>query len=143
MEGEMIIVSIVGGIFTVITIQLINHNWFKRQDHRLKNTKDMKELEYKHKKGMKKLGLTVKTPLSKGGFDLGNLGKILGNLDDETILSLKDALTGEGYDIPTEGGDLASTFLKAIPEDTLKSIAKGFVDKTSAGAKETNIKFEQ
>jgi hypothetical protein len=104
MEGEIIVVSLIGTIGTVITIQLLNHNWFKRQDHRLDNEIKMKELEYKHKKSMKRLGITSKKGPSAGGFNLETLRGIWSNLDDDHKDALIDVFLEQGYTVPTEGG---------------------------------------
>ncbi len=142
MEGELIIITIISSCFGMAGLYMVNHYWFLRQDHRLKNTKELKELEYKHKKGMRKFTVTKPNATKAGGFDLGSLAGLLGNLDDDTKLSLIDAVTNQGYSVPTESGDMISSLIKAVPNDVLKGLAEKFLSGNKTEQKE-EILFEK
>lgn len=114
------------------TILMVNLNWFKRQDHKLAHTIQLKKLELQHKKSMKKLGVQIeKTPFTKGNID--PILKMLGKLDDDTILSFVDALRDEGYEIPGGSSDMLGTILQVVPKDVIKGIAQGFIKGASKG----------
>ena len=103
MEGELIIVSIISGIFTIIGISLLNHNWFKKQE--------MKYNFEKYKVRQKSKGKTPpRTPAPSSPIEW--IDKLKG-INPETLHTLVDTLSGEG-----EGEGEAGL------EDTIINIAR-------------------
>jgi hypothetical protein len=146
--SAFIIVALISTFGGLAGIQLLNHNWFLRQKLKLDNTKDLKKLEFRHKKFMKKLGVTVEKAPSTGGIPgisgAGSWLNLLKALDDDTILDIVDNLRGEGYALPEKpvgGGGWIDTLLKVIPEDTIKGIINSAFKKQDQPEK-PNIVFE-
>ena len=130
MEGEIIIVSIVSGIFTLIGISLVNHNWFKRQE--LKSRYKIKEI--KARKQAK-----LPTPPERETSPLGSLSGLLNvakNLEPEQIGDLIELATGRG----DTGGDTTGDILNDIIENN-PEIVQSFIKGLSQNVKKKEPEF--
>lgn len=97
MEGELIIVSFISSIFFLVGIQLLNHNWFKKETFKVNRDFDRQSNKLKLKKLEHELGLEVtKAKTGSGGLDLGGLLKTFGGLDEGTQGALIDRFLGGG-----------------------------------------------
>lgn len=140
MEGELIYVSIVSGLFGIFGLLLLNRNWFKKQifksDMELLRAKNKLELE----KIRRELGITQTTKKQEfiqtkiGETDiLGSLGALapfLRNLDGEQIADLIERFTGSGQGENESMGSLADTIKDFIVDnpDVVKAFTGGLKD---------------
>lgn len=139
MDLSLIIVTIISGIFSVIIISLLNHNWFKRQAMKLNNTIELKKLEYAHKRHYAKLKGSNISSITRSPSIPGIMG-LLKNLDDDTILNIVDTLRGEGYSLPESSDNWISTIAKLVPKEVIEGFIKGALSKSqSAGSGESSL----
>jgi len=139
MEGELIYVSIVSGLFGIFGLLLLNRNWFKKQTFkseiellRAKNKLELRKLE-------KELGLQAKKdsgliPTKEAEPNMlstiGALAPLLRNLDGEQIADLVERFTiGPGESEAAEGtggglGDIINDFVLNNP-DAVKAFLGG------------------
>ena len=125
-EGELIIVSIVMLISTLLSIQLFQKGWEKRQ-------KIKYQYQLKRAKLSKKVNAPVKEEPSVIGT-IGNLAPLLKNLDGDQLTALVDRFLGEGFDIPSTGGEGGITDLimdiAAKNPDIVQGFLQGISKKT-------------
>ena len=135
---ELIVVSIISGIFSVIAICLLNHNWFKRQ-----------HMKYSHEEGMYKLRKQyakpkepASTPLeSASSIDLPGILNLVKGLDADQIGGLLDLLQGgempsavpeglEGVlsDLIQNNPELVQSFLKGVKGGSKESTETAFTE---------------
>ena len=125
MSYELVAASIVGGVFSIIGIVLINNNWFKRE--KLKQDYAMKRFKTGKKYKLKEMEMPEKT--QKGIFD-----KLKG-IDANTIGTILDALQGDNdVDYDDLGGLLDSPVVQGL----IKGLGK---NKDRGGGEEEQGRF--
>jgi hypothetical protein len=125
MEGELIVMSFISLIGTVIILQLRDRAYFKKQNFKLQLDTVKAENRLKLKKLEREMGITSGSKKTEGGSGEGiaALLPLLKNLDPEQLTGLLDMLPGSA------GGDLGS-WIQDNPE-----IIKTFLDNFTQGAK--------
>jgi hypothetical protein len=126
-EGEMIIISIISGIFSIIGISLLNHNWFKRQ--RLKYDLEVRKIKARSKA---KLPRSNPAPEINSSSPLANVGSLLNiarGLDPEQIGDLINMLTGKSAE-PEAAGGILEEIVANNPE-----LVQSFIDGFTKGKK--------
>lgn len=137
MEGELIVVSLISTAGMILITQLLQLNWFKKENFKIQKYNIMGENRIKLKKLERDLG--VKNVLPEVKEEVGPLSTItqllplLKNLDPDQLGALIDKFVG-GSSEPVEEGALS--FLDNIPpellEKGLKAITEGSKKKTEA-----------
>jgi len=120
----ILIMSVMMIIGTVINIQLLNHNWFKRQE--LKSKYKVKEIRERAKAKLPKAQARESNPSS--GSSISGLLNLAKNLDGDQLHDLIDTYTGEREPVGT--GDILSDILENNPE-----LVKSFLDGFTKGGK--------
>lgn len=145
-EYEFVIVAIISTVGMMITVQLWQLNWFKRENFKIKKKNIEGENRLKLKKLEKELGLQPsKEPREeRSKFDtLSDLLPVLSKLDADQLGVLIDKFAGGGeYDLPeTEGGllDMLGDFADKNPE-AVKSFIEGLSGKKTS-KQETTPEF--
>lgn len=133
MDEAFIIVSIISGIFGIVGLQLLTHNWFRKERFKLESYNMKKQNDLQLKKMARDLGLsTDKTHSSQPsttGQGVGSLLDLAKNLDPSQIQTIIQALTGgstpEYEEAPEDDLGISSLidFAKKNPE-----LIKGFMD---------------
>jgi hypothetical protein len=136
MEGELIIVTIISSLFGLLGLQLLNHNWFKKQ--RFKTDSELLRAENKIRlKKLEKdlLGQTApaaaQPPLQSSSAANQNilmqLAPLLKNLDSDQIAGLIDRFTGGGEEgEPIEDNSLGGIITRFAAENP--EIVQGFLN---------------
>jgi len=134
MEGELVIVSIISGIFGIFGLLILNLMWFKKEMFRVKKAQMLAENKLRMKKLERELlgtgaQNTVKESQSAGGFDLGALAPLIKNMPPEQIASIVEKFLG-GNEEEGEAGGIEGLldFARNNPEivdGILKGIAGG------------------
>jgi len=112
MNGELIAVSFISGVFMIISILLINHNWFKRKE--MEHNYNIKRFKLGKKYKLKEQQLPQKT--QKG------LIESLKGVDSKTISAILDALQGEEIE---DTDDISSLLQSPIVQNIIKGIGQG------------------
>jgi hypothetical protein len=140
-DGSLVILGLMTSIFTLVGIEMINHNWFKRERFKFNMSVDRKEVDMKLKKMARELGLDKK-PISPPETSLAPVGA--STMDTiRSLLPLAAKLAPEQLEalieqfLPMEGGgggeespsgiDSLVDFVTKNPE-----IVRGFMDKLGA-----------
>ena len=125
METEAILImSVMMIIGTVINIQLLNHNWFKRQE--LKSRYKVKEIRERAKAKLPKAQARESNP--SPGNSISGLLNLAKGLDSDQLHDLIDTYTGEREPVGT--GDILEDIIQNNPE-----LVKSFLDGFSKGGK--------
>lgn len=129
MEVELILVSFIICSFLMATVELVNHNWFKRETFKLRKDFTKRKFLFDLKKEEKALGFTSKTGGSSKEIALpGNLGgltnllPLLNKLEPEQLSDLIATFTGGESE---SGGGIIETILEKIPPETIQSFLQG------------------
>jgi len=144
MEEAIIYGSLIGGVFGIIGLLIINNNWFKRQEWKTLDQFKRKKFDLEYKKIMREMGLESKklssatTAPSNSLLDNANLLlPLLKNLAPEQLQDIVGMLTGndqggaEDQGAPS-GLDGLLSFAQQNPE-----LVKGFLDKMKGGGDQT------
>lgn len=121
MNLELIVVALISGIFTLMGISLLNHNWFKRED--MKYTYYLK----RQKQGQKKF-VPSSPPVNPPSNPLNNLSGILEvakNLDGDQIMSLLEYFKGGDEPPPSEFGELGGLLENPVIQNAIKGFLEG------------------
>lgn len=137
---ETAIVMTVGGIVgAIITTQLWQMNWFKRENFKMQKTNIMAENRIKLKQLERELGLTkIKNPMppeSKPDM-LGSLAPLLSKLDGDQLAGLAERfLPAQGEDVEEGGiGGMLLNFAQENPE-----MVEGLLKGVSGKLKDTGL----
>lgn len=137
MEGELIYVSIISGLFGLLGLFFLNWNWFKKENFKITKASMLAENKLRLKKLERELLGTppAESVVDNQGFNIGSLASLLKNLSPDQIANLTDTFLG-GRAEEGEGGDVTDmigSFVKDNPE-----LVKGFLDGLSkkGGAKD-------
>jgi len=127
MEGELIYLGIISTFGMLLAVELMNHNWFKREKWKLHRKTIDGEIKLRLRKMEKELNLKPGKITSKEEQTPMELAKkwlpLLKNLDADSIDVLKDVVLGGG-ELPEEAGGLMS-ILDNIPPDFIEAFLKG------------------
>lgn len=135
--------SVIMGVFSLLTVLLLNRNWFRRAQ--LRHDLAMEEIDKKYRIEKKKiaakqnLSIAAATPLEAGVNKLGNWSQylpLLQNLDSDQISDLIGVFTGEEKTIPK--GTIAQ-ILEVLPPDVIQNFIKGFMEKQGGGDDSTFV----
>jgi hypothetical protein len=131
MEGELIIVSIISLIGTIIIATMFNANWFKKENFKLQKQNILAENRIKFKRLEKEMGLRDKAPAMDYSALLPLAEKFLKPAEsaEDWVDESPDGVTGALLD-----------YAAAHP-DIVQSLAKGFLDKSkqNQGGNETQF----
>lgn len=128
LEGELIYLGIISTFGMLLAVELMNHNWFKREKWKLHRKTIDGEIKLRLRKMEKELNLSPsKNIVSKEAESSVDLAKkwlpLLKSLDADSIDVLKDVVLGGG-NLPEEAGGLMS-IIDNIPPDLIESFLKG------------------
>jgi len=131
MEGEILAVSFVSGIFGLIGLYMVNHNWFARrkleQKYKLDRYKlaiENKDTKYTRQAARSELLQPQKAGM---GSTIAALAPILNKLDGDQIMELKDALLGSGSESGSNDGSPLA-FLNELPPEVITNLADRFLN---------------
>jgi hypothetical protein len=114
-EGELVIVSIISGIFMIITVSLMQRFWIQKWRMNFDFEK------YKEKGRNKRAKMKNPAPKTAVG-NAAALLPVLRDLDPDQLKTLANMFLGE--EIEEEGGDLID-LLKKIPPDLIQGALEG------------------
>jgi hypothetical protein len=138
MDEAFIIVSIISGIFGILGLELISHNWFKKERFKFEVLSLKKRQDLELKKMARDMGLSSTSSSHKtgttAGDNVGGLLEIAKNLPPESLGAIADIIQGrlgggegEGQLMP-EGLDGLLDFAMKNPD-----IVKGFTQGLTKG----------
>jgi len=145
-DTAIIAVGLISMLGMILSIQLLNMNWFKRENFKLKRDLTRKEIDLKMKKMSRELGLDTKKGVSRtlpektGGYEgTGDLIKalapaVLSKLAPEDIRDLAQQFLPEGAE--TGMGQAILQYVNdnpAIIEDVIAPLLKGFTQGKQEG----------
>lgn len=130
MDGELIVVALISTMGMVVTIQLLQHNWYKKENFRVKIKNINAENRIKLKKLERELGLKGETRAaaadSKSPLDnLGGLLSIAKELEPDQLRAVIDMFTSG--ELGGEGGEYSE----------LMPLVKGFLEGMNKPQEET------
>lgn len=126
---ELVLATIVSGVFSVIIVTLIQRNWERKWKYNF----DLEKYKIRNKRTLKKMDMDKlknvepKTPLG----EVGKYINLIKDLDPEQLSALKDAFLG-GEEEDEEG------ILDKIPPDVISGFLKGLGKKD--GMEEAGLK---
>ena len=141
-DGSLVILGLMTSIFTLVGIEMINHNWFKREKFKFNMSVDRKEMDMKLKKMARELGLDKKSisppeqslpqPQASTMDTIRSLLPLAAKLAPEQLEAIIEQFlpseSGAGdYDEKPSGIDSLVDFISKNPE-----IVRGFMDKLGA-----------
>jgi hypothetical protein len=136
MDEAFIIVSIISGLFGILGLELISHNWFKKERFKFEVSSLKKRQDLELKKMSRDMGLSS-TPSLKNLAAPDNVGSLLNiakNLSPDALGQIADIIQGrigggegEGELLP-EGLDGLLEFATKNPD-----IVKGFLTGLNKG----------
>jgi len=124
---ELVFVAVISGIFTIVSIMLLNHNWFKRQE--LKYNLEMKKIKYRQK--LNKLKLRQNDTPIEGIEKYTKFLPLLKSLDSEQIGDLIGILAGNEKEYDEESP------IKDILDNIPASVIQGFLENLNKGQEKT------
>lgn len=151
MDETLIVVSIISTLGGVIIVELLNHNWFRRERFKVDLNFNKKKNDLEFKKLARELGLsTTKAPSeppekSTGANLIGAvLPELIKNMDPEQLSSIATNLIGQyggsGEDYEGGGGGVGDVLGDLIANNP--EIVKGFLEGfTNAKAQNKNTEF--
>jgi len=136
-----VVCTIIGSLFMLLSLEVMSHNWFKKERFKFEVSNLKKQNDLQLKKMAREMGLSVPggTPhaTSTAGGGVGNLLELAKGLDPEQIGAIADILQGrlgggegEGQLVP-EGIDGLVDFITKNPD-----IVQGFLSKAKEGLPE-------
>lgn len=143
MDEALIVVSIISSIGMLAGIQLLNHNWFKKENWKFKRDQtrkidaiNLKALE--RKLFNQKAGISDEKTPSQGNLDISSILKLAKNLEPDQLQAILGGLTG-GEE--TEGGALEG-ILNNLPPELIESFLKGLNKGKEESEDKPKIVFE-
>jgi hypothetical protein len=138
MDESFIIVSIVSGLFGILGLELISHNWFKKERFKFEVLSLKKRQDLELKKLARDMGLSSTSSSHKSvqpaGDNIGSLLDLAKGLPPESLGAIADIIQGrlgggegEGQLMP-EGLDGLLDFAMKNPD-----IVKGFTQGLTKG----------
>jgi len=148
MDETLIFVTIISSIAGLIGIELLNHNWFRRETFKVDTNFQKKSNDLKIKQLAKELGVSSQRAppeppekSSGAGIAAAILPELLKNMDPDTLANIATNLIG-GYGGSAEpleeggggsGMDMISDFIANNPD-----VIKGFLEGVKGGKKNTD-----
>lgn len=138
MDEAIIWVSIISGLFGILGLELLTHNWFRKERFKLEAYNMKKQNDLQLKKMARDMGIDMKKPPVEAPVShvtpdlLTTLAPILKNLPPESIPDLIDRFLPAPDDEGGGGGGLADQigdFIANNPE-----IVQGFLKGVKGGA---------
>jgi hypothetical protein len=131
MDEAFIVVSVISGIFGILGLELISHNWFKKERFKFEvfNLKKRQDLELK--KMARDMGLDYKISsrnTQQAGDGVGSLLDIAKNLPPESLGAIADIIQGRLGGGEGEGSVMPEG-LEGLAEFAMKNpdIVKSFI----------------
>jgi hypothetical protein len=94
MDEAFIVVSIISGIFGLIGLELLSHNWFKKERFKLQVFNLKKQNDLQIKKMTRDLGLNTSNKAITPAISTGSILDLAKGLNPEQISGIIAALTG-------------------------------------------------
>lgn len=144
MDEAFIWVSVISGLFGILGLQLLTHNWFRKERFKLEAYNLKKQNDLQLRKMARDLGLDLKkppqsieqAPLSdqKPNLLAEILPSLVKNLDGEQISALAERFLPAAAEQESGGGigDLIGDFITENPE-----MVKSFLGGLKGGAQKT------
>ena len=144
MDEAFIWVSVISGLFGIAGLQLLTHNWFRKERFKLETYNLKKQNDLQLRKMARDLGLDLKkppqsiehAPLSdqKPNLLAEILPSLVKNLDGEQISALAERFLPAAAEQESGGGigDLIGDFITENPE-----MVKSFLGGLKGGAQKT------
>ena len=154
MDGELIIVTIISGLFGIFGLLLLNNNWFKKENFRVSRDLQKAENKLKLKKLEKELGLNLKpetmAPKIPDRSNIDLLGSIapalIEKLPPEIIADLTERFLGQYIDTGETGAapegiaGMIGNFVNENPE-LIKGLLEGLKSRSETSEKSFNPKL--
>jgi len=147
LDEAFIVVSVVSGIFGLIGIELLSHNWFKKERFKIQASNIKKQNDLQIKKMAKELGVNISRNASKAGApplgSISSLVDIAKQLSPEQLGSIVSTFTGGAPELELEPPEEEDTGINHLIEFAKKNpeLVKGFMSKmpqlTEGGETET------
>ena len=138
---ELIAVAFISGVFMLMSIYILNMNWFKKENFKISRDNVKAENRIKLKKLERDLGLHNKIPSLPQNeksvlSGLGELAPLLQKLPPETIADLAERFLGGGDVAEPEDsgglGEMVYNWAKENPE-MVKGILEGIKPRLEGG----------
>jgi hypothetical protein len=140
MDETLIYVSIISGLFMIAGLEVMTHNWFRKERFKFETYNLKKQNDLKLKKMAKELGIGKYAPQEPileekqaGNILSQYLPEIIKNLEPDQLAALADRFLPESEE-RTEGGMLDG-ILKYAAENP--EIAKSFLEGVTGGKKKS------
>jgi len=148
MDEAFIWVSVISGIFGLLGLELISHNWFKKERFKFETFNLKKQNDLQLKKMARDMGLQSTSSSQKAvqpaGDNIGGLLEIAKNLPPESLGAIADIIQGrlgggegEGQVMP-EGLDGLLDFAMKNP-DIVKGFTQGLTKGREGGGEESGF----
>lgn len=143
MEGELIFLGFIMLIGQIILLQMWNNNWFKKENFKIKKTKDLADNKLRMRKLERDLGLTPSKAPKEEPSTMGTLSNLTGllpllkNLDADQLSGLVDKFIGGGAETE-EQGDVVSMLMEYATRNP--EMVQGLIEGLTKGkTEESNI----
>lgn len=148
MDEAFIVVSIISGVFGILGLELLTHNWFRKERFKIEAYNLKKQNDLQLKKMAKELGLDTKssTPqnnLTNAAGPLGNIGGLLDlakNLKPGQLEEIIDIVAGRGggeEEGPEESGGISGAIGDFLATEQGQQIAQSFLKGVTSGTQKT------
>ena len=138
MDEALIVVSVISGIFGLLALELMSHNWFKKERFKFETFNLKKQNDLQLKKMARDMGLDTGKTSSKSshtaGADVGGLLEIAKSLNPDQLGVIADIMQGRLAGGEGEG-ELLPEGIVGLVEFAVKNpdIVKGFLSKANQG----------
>lgn len=139
MDESFVIVSVVSGIFGIIGLQLLTHNWFRKERFKIESYNLKKQNDLQLRKMARDLGLDLKKPAKSNDFApvsnekpdlLSSILPLAKTMDRDTVLNLIDKYL-DNYE-PDDDGGSAGGLLESLIQDP--EVIQSFLGGLKGGA---------
>ncbi len=134
MEEGLIWASLIGGLFGILGLLILNFFWFRKETFKFNLDFKKKEADLNFKKMRKDLGLDSKSippnfspPAASPLDNIGPLLNIAKNLNPDQLSAIADILGGQPEE--SEGGGIAGLLDNPLVKQFLSGMAKGAAQK--------------
>jgi hypothetical protein len=145
MDEAFVLVSVISGIFGLIGLELISHNWFKKERFKFEVFNLKKQNDLQLKKMARDMGLTSTPPHTKSTAVTDNIGGLLDlakGLPPESLGAIADIIQGRLGGGEGDGG-LMPEGMDGLLDFAMKNpdIVKSFLGGMNKGQENTNDGF--
>lgn len=131
MDESFVIVSVISGIFGILGLELLTHNWFRKERFKFETQSLKKRQDLELKKLARDMGIgTPSLPRQAAGDNVGSLLEIAKGLQPDQLGAIADIIQGQvgsGEGMP-EGLDGLLEFAMKNPD-----LVKGFLGGVNKG----------